>query len=226
LLFEDMKLCSVTFDLDGTLLDTAPDLSAACNRMLSEMGQPRRSEAEIRRFAGTGAAMLVERCLTRNMPPTAEEIATGVALFRRYYAEENGRAAKPYPKVMEGLQAWQATGLPLAVVTNKTVDFAEPLLDKAGMTGYFQALVGGDSTPFKKPHPEPIFHACRQLGIAPATNLHIGDSVNDALAARAAGSLAYLVPYGYSEETPVDSADCDALVSDLLAALWRAQSLP
>ncbi|MDR1889915.1 MAG: phosphoglycolate phosphatase [Zoogloeaceae bacterium] len=219
------KLGSVTFDLDGTLLDTALDLSVACNRMLADMGLPARSEAEIRRFVGNGMAVLVERCLTWEAPPASGQIAEGIRFFQRRYAEENGRAARPYPQVVEGLRAWQATGLPLAVVTNKPVAFTEPLLQKTGLADYFQVVVGGDSTPFKKPHPEPIVYACRQLGCAPENNLHIGDSVNDALAAQAAGSLAYLVPYGYTEGTPVDNADCDALVSDLLAALRQAQPL-
>lgn len=220
-----MKLQSVTFDLDGTLLDTALDLSVACNRMLAEMGLPGRSEAEIRRFVGKGMAVLVERCLTWEAAPEAAQVEQGITIFRRCYGEENGRSAVAYPGVLEGLQAWRAAGLPLAVVTNKPMAFTEPLLRMTGLLDYFQVLVGGDSTPYKKPHPEPVLHACRQLGVAPGANLHIGDSVNDALAAQAAGSLAYLVPYGYTEGEPVDSADCDALVSDLLAALRQAQPL-
>lgn len=219
-----MPLQSVTFDLDGTLLDTALDLSVACNRMLAELGLPGRSEAEIRRFVGKGMAVLVERCLTWEAVPETSLVEAGIAIFRRCYAEENGRAARPYPGVLEGLAAWQATGLPLAVVTNKPMAFTLPLLQQTGLDGYFQVVVGGDSTPYKKPHPEPLRHACRQMGVAPSSNLHIGDSVNDALAARAAGSLAYLVPYGYTEGEPVDSADCDALVSDLLAAWRQARS--
>ena len=220
-----MKLQSVTFDLDGTLLDTALDLSVACNRMLAEMGLPGRSEAEIRRFVGKGMAVLVERCLTWDAAPEAAQVEEGIAIFRRCYGEENGRFAQPYPGVFEGLQAWREAGLPLAVVTNKPMAFTVPLLEQTGLAGYFQVVVGGDSTPYKKPHPEPVLHACRQLGVGPAANLHIGDSVNDALAARAAGSRAWLVPYGYTEGEPVDSADCDALVSDLLAAWRQARSL-
>ncbi|MDR3322916.1 MAG: phosphoglycolate phosphatase [Zoogloeaceae bacterium] len=217
------RIRAVTFDLDGTLLDTALDLSVACNRMLTAMGQPARVEADIRRFVGNGMAVLVERCLTWEAAPAAAAIAQGIALFRQYYREENGRAARPYPHVIAGLDAWQGMGLPLAVVTNKPVDFAAPLLRQTGLADYFQVLVGGDSTPHKKPHPEPILHACRQMDVVPTENLHIGDSINDALAARAAGSLAYLVPYGYTEGEPLRASDCDVLTPDLLAAAHTAQ---
>ncbi|MDR2164456.1 MAG: phosphoglycolate phosphatase [Zoogloeaceae bacterium] len=214
-----MRLSSVTFDLDGTLLDTATDLLTACNRMLAELDRPPRAEAEIRRFVGTGAETLVERCLTReNMIPSETEIADGVAIFRRCYREENGRTAKPFPNVLAGLAAWQASGLPLAVVTNKNMDFTMPLLEQTGLARFFTVVIGGDSTPCKKPHPEPIFAACRQMGAIPAENLHIGDSINDVRAARAAGSLAWLVPYGYTEGRPIDGTDCDRLVADLLEA--------
>ena len=91
-----------------------------------------------------------------------------------------------------------------------------------GLAGYFDVVVSGDTTAHKKPHPEPILHACRLFNVRPDRNLHIGDSENDILAARAAGSPAFCVPYGYNEGKPVDSADCDALVSDLLAAYRQA----
>jgi phosphoglycolate phosphatase len=215
-----MRLTSVTFDLDGTLLDTAPDLTATCNRILAEMGRPPRSQEEIRRCIGQGAAVLIERCLTLDAPPTPADIAAGLAAFLRIYAEENGRSARAYPGVHEGLAAWQATGLPLAVVTNKPLAFTAPLLHRAGLSRFFHVVVGGDSTPHKKPHPAPLFCACAALGSTPETNLHIGDSRHDAAAARAAGCPVYLLPYGYNEGAPVDSADGDALVSDLLDA-WR-----
>jgi phosphoglycolate phosphatase len=114
-------------------------------------------------------------------------------------------------------------GFQLACVTNKPEEFTHPLLERLGLAGDFAVVVGGDTLPHKKPHPEPIRHACRVLGVAPHDNVHVGDSLNDALAARAAGSAALCVPYGYTEEGPVDSAECDGLVSDLVAvAAWLA----
>jgi len=209
---------SVTFDLDGTLLDTVADLAEACRRMLAELGEPSRSEDEVRRFVGKGMAALVERCLTHEQPPAPERLAEAIAVFQRHYAEVNGCHTRIYPGVLEGLAAWKASGLPLGVVTNKPARFTEPLLERMKLAAYFGVVVSGDTTAHKKPHPEPILYACRRLGVTPARNLHIGDSIHDIAAARAAGCTAFCVPYGYNEGRPVDSADCDALVSDLLAA--------
>ncbi|HZX31345.1 MAG TPA: phosphoglycolate phosphatase [Rhodocyclaceae bacterium] len=219
-----MKFKSVTFDLDGTLLDTIADLAEGCRRMLEDLGEPSRTQEEIHSFVGKGMAVLVERCLTRDHPPSAERLHAGIESFKRHYAEVNGLYTQIYPGVMEGLHAWQAAGVKMGVVTNKPGMFTEVLLDRMGMADFFDVVVSGDTTPNKKPHPEPILHACVVLGTRPVENLHIGDSKNDILAARGAGCPVFCVPYGYNEGVPVDSADCDALVSDFLVALERAKS--
>lgn len=219
-----MRIQSVTIDLDGTLLDTIEDLAVACNAMLAELGQPQRTLAEIHRFVGKGMAVLVERCLTATAPPDAEALAAGVDLFRRHYREANGRSARLYPGVLDGLAALRAQGLALACVTNKPAAFTLPLLERTGLAGWFPVVVSGDTLPHKKPRPEPILHACAEMGSQPASNLHIGDSINDIQSARAAGCPVLCVPYGYNEGRPVDSADCDALVSSLVeAAAWVAK---
>ncbi len=217
-----MHFHSVTFDLDGTLLDTIADLAEGCRLMLEEVGEPPRSQAEVHSFVGKGMAVLVERCLTREQPPGAGQLDAAIEAFKRHYVAVNGKFARIYPGVIEGLQAWQASGLKMGVVTNKPALFTESLLDRMGMTAYFDVIVSGDTTAHKKPHPEPILHACRLLDVPPERNLHIGDSENDVLSARAAGSASFCVPYGYNEGKPVDSADCDALVSDLLVAYRQA----
>ncbi|MDR0528183.1 MAG: phosphoglycolate phosphatase [Zoogloeaceae bacterium] len=216
---------SVTFDLDGTLLDTAPDLTNACLRALEDLGKPPRKAHEIRDFLGKGAEHLMRSCLARpEYTPSQEEESAATARFLARYAEENGRAARPYPHVEEGLRAFAKAGLPLAVVTNKRLSFAVPLLEKTGLARFFTVIVGGDSTPFLKPRPEPLLFACQNMRAAPALNLHIGDSENDALAARAAGCRVFLVPYGYTEGRAPDNALFDAPVSDLLAAFSLAQT--
>ena len=217
-----MYFQSVTFDLDGTLLDTIADLAEGCRLMLEEIGEQPRSQAEVHSFVGKGMAVLVERCLTHGHAPSAEKLHAAIESFKRHYAAVNGRSAQIYPGVLEGLQAWRASGLKMGVVTNKPGMFTETLLERMGMSDYFDIIVSGDTTAHKKPHPEPILHACRILGVRPDRNLHIGDSKNDIHAAHAAGCLAYAVPYGYNEGEPVDSADCDALVSDLLVAYQQA----
>lgn len=213
---------SVTFDLDGTLLDTIADLAEACRLMLEELGEPPRTVAEVHRFVGKGMAVLVERCLTRETAPTAERLHQAIEVFKRHYAEVNGRFSLVYPGVLEGLAAWRASGVKMGVVTNKPGMFTEALLERMELADYFEIVVSGDTTAHKKPHPEPILHACRLFGVRPDRNLHIGDSLNDVQAARAAGSPTFCVPYGYNEGRPVDSAECDALVSDLLAAYREA----
>ena len=217
-----MHFQSVTFDLDGTLLDTIVDLAEACRLMLDEIGAPPRTQAEIHRFVGKGMAVLVERCLTHAQPPSAEQLHAAIESFKRHYATVNGKFSQIYPGVLEGLQAWKASGVKLGVVTNKPGMFTEALLERMGLADYFDVVVSGDTTAHKKPHPEPILHACRLFGVQPGRNLHIGDSENDIHAAHAAGCPTFCVPYGYNEGKPVDSADCDALVSDLLAAYRQA----
>lgn len=217
-----MLFHSVTFDLDGTLLDTVADLAEASNRMLLDLGLATWPEDDIRRFVGRGINVLVERCLTRAAPPSAELLERAIVAFKRHYAEVNGRYATIYPGVLDGLRAWQATGLPMAVITNKAAAFTEPLLEGKGLRSFFAVIVSGDTTAHKKPHPEPVLHACRVMGRDPRTNLHIGDSIHDIHAAKAAGSIAYCVPYGYNEGQAVSAADCDALVGSLGAALRLA----
>ena len=216
-----MHFQSVTFDLDGTLLDTIADLAEACRLMLEEVGAAPRSQAEVHSFVGKGMAVLVERCLTHEQPPAAEKLHAAIESFKRHYAAVNGRSTLIYPGVIEGLQAWKASGVKMGVVTNKPGMFTEALLDRMGLTDYFDVIVSGDTTANKKPHPEPILHACRVLGTRPVENLHVGDSKNDIQSARAAGCPVFCVPYGYNEGEPVDSAECDALVSDLVAACER-----
>lgn len=218
-----MPLRSATFDLDGTLVDSIPDLAAACHAMLAELGQPPRTDGDIHRFVGKGMAVLVERCLTWEAAPEASLLEAGIAAFRRHYADINGRASTVYPGVVDGLEAFRALGLPLGVVTNKPAAFTGPLLERMGLAAYFEVVISGDTLAFKKPRPEPLLHACALLATEPGLNLHVGDSLNDIESARAAGCPVICVPYGYNEGRPVDSADCDALVSDLVAAArWAA----
>ncbi len=218
-----MQFTSVTFDLDGTLVDSLPDLSAACQRMLQELGLPSRSLDEIGRFVGEGMAVLVERCLTFAAPPDAALLARGIAAFRHHYALTNGTLTRCYPGVEEALQAWQATGIAMAVVTNKPEAFTLQLLEKLALTPFFPVVVGGDTTPQRKPHPAPLLHACAVMERAVAGNLHIGDSRHDIATARNAGCAVYAVPYGYHGDEPLRADECDALVADIATALRLAQ---
>lgn len=210
---------AVLFDLDGTLLDTLDDLVVTANRMLAELSRPARDAGEIRRFVGKGIPNLVERCLTDEAQASQDEIARGIQSFRRHYATVNGDFTRVYPGVMETLVTMRDMGLKLACVTNKAEAFTLPLLERMAIDGFFDAVVSGDTLASKKPDPAPLRHACELLGSSRA--LMIGDSANDALAARAAGIPVLLVTYGYSEGVSVDTLECDGLLSNAREALDR-----
>ena len=215
---------SLTIDLDGTLVDTVQDLHQACNAMLAELERPDRSVEEIARFVGRGTQTLVRRCLTDDatgVEPDAELFENGLNAYLKHYAHINGKHAKVYAGVKEGLAALLAAGYPMGVVTNKPVKFTLPLLQATGLMPYFKAVIGGDSTPHKKPAPDPIIAACLEMDVSLIHNLHVGDSGNDIQAARAADCFAAGVSYGYAEGYPLDASQCDVIVDSLaeLAAM-------
>ncbi len=210
---------AVLFDLDGTLLDTIADLADAANLTLSELDRPARTQAEIHSFVGKGIPNLVRRCMTEGTCATEAEIETAVAVFRRHYAAVNGVRTTIYPGVVETLQTLRARDIRLAVVTNKAEAFTLPLLERMAIAHYFDAVVSGDTLAVKKPDPATVRLACERLGVAPTQALMIGDSANDALAAQGAGMPVLLVTYGYSEGVPVDTIECDGLLSNAFQAL-------
>ena len=207
-------------DLDGTLLDTIPDLAAAANGMLTELGMPALPESTIRNYVGKGIANLIERTLTNSMDgkPDPALFERAVPVYERTYREANGKHTTMYPGVQEGLDLLRAQGYPLACVTNKSERFTLPLLDYVKLSGYFVSVVAGDTLPQKKPDPEPLWHACKQMNVEPHEMLMIGDSLNDAQAARAAGCPVFCVTYGYNEGHDVQSLDVDAIVASLVEA--------
>ena len=215
-----LRVKAVTIDLDGTLADTIPDLAAAANGMLRELGRPVLEVGRIRDFVGKGIPKLVERALAGSVEGAApaDLLARALPVFERCYAEVNGRHSVLYPGVSEGLQALRLMQLPLACVTNKSGRFTIPLLEQLGIARYFEQVIAGDALPQKKPDPAQLLHACRAFGIAPREMLMIGDSVNDAQAARAAGCPVFCVTYGYNEGQDVRALDVDAIVPSLIEA--------
>jgi phosphoglycolate phosphatase len=220
---------AVAIDLDGTMLDTIEDLATAVNHTLHELRLPNLDLELVRTFVGKGVANLVERSLIAALgrEPGRELLAQAMPVYESHYDRVNGDTTTIYPGVREGLDALAAAGLPLACITNKSSRFTAPLLDRIGFARYFSVVVCGDTLPRKKPDPMPLTHAAQCMQVAPAAMLMIGDSINDAQAARAAGCPVFCVTYGYNEGHDVRSLDVDAIVASLTeaAALVRkAQS--
>lgn len=206
---------AILMDLDGTLVDTAPDIVAAANRMLNQLGRPSLPFETVRGFIGKGVANLVAQVL--DVSGIANTIAHPYAedLFYQHYRETNGQFGTVFPGVHEGLAVLKETGYRLACVTNKPIAFAETLLQLTGLDKYFEFVLGGDSIPHMKPSPEPLFHACRLLKANPEHTLMVGDSAVDVAAARAAGMPVVIVRYGYPGEGGLGALICDAFVDSL-----------
>ncbi|SDV50445.1 phosphoglycolate phosphatase [Chitinasiproducens palmae] len=207
-------------DLDGTLFDTAGDFTAALNGMLSGLGARPIDLSETIEYIGKGTEHLIASVLGARYDADAAS-----ALFDRAYADYqteyqriNGHHATLYPGAAEGVAALREGGIRLACVTNKPLRFAAGLLAQFGLAGDFDHVFGGDSFARKKPDPLPMREACRALGVTPAETVALGDSENDALAARAAGIASLIVPYGYNHGRPVQDLDCNAIVGTLLEA--------
>jgi phosphoglycolate phosphatase len=216
--FSDIR--AVIIDLDGTMLDTAHDFRVAINRMRDELGLAPLALDVIISFVGKGTENLIRRVLDVDFAQEEAEqrYETALASYQQHYLSINGDHTAHYPEVREGLQALQSKGLRLACVTNKPIAFAEPLLEKTGLRDYFAIVYGGDSLPTKKPDPAPLLQVCADFNLAPSQVLAIGDSANDAQAARAAGCPVLIVPYGYNHGEAVQNIDSDGIVPTLLAA--------
>lgn len=207
-------------DLDGTMVDTAPDFQVAINRMREELDLAPLDIDTVKEFVGKGSENLMRRVLGTDFDAQDVERRFEDALHRyqHHYLQINGLHSQVYPEVREGLAAMQERGLRLACVTNKPIAFARPLLQKMGLLPFFEVIYGGDSLPRKKPDPLPMLTVCSDFGIAPHEAVAIGDSSNDAEAARAAGCRSLTVPYGYNHGQPVQSIISDGIVASLRIA--------
>lgn len=218
------RITAILCDLDGTLLDTVPDIADAVNAVLAELGREPVSEQAVTGYVGRGVDVLLHRVLTGDRDGRADALLHRHArsLFDAAYAAVNGRRSRLYPGVVEGLDAFRALGIRLACVTNKPQTPADAVLAHFGIADRFEFVLGGEALPQRKPQPEPMWHAARRLDASPRTAMALGDSANDARAARAAGMAVALVDYGYTEGRPISEIDCDAVISsftELSAAL-------
>ncbi|MES9855900.1 MAG: phosphoglycolate phosphatase [Sedimenticola sp.] len=207
----------ILIDLDGTLVDSVPDLLFSVNQMMAALGRPSCTESHLRNWIGNGVEKLVKRTLMDDLDaePSREDFDQGYPLFMDSYDKHNGERSTLYPGIREGIDHLKAEGYTLGCVTNKAAQFTIPLLKALGIHGDFSIIVSGDTLPKKKPDPMPLLHAAKQLDATPQESMMVGDSMHDVAAARAAGFQAVSVPYGYNHGIDIREANPDAVIDSL-----------
>jgi len=234
--FERTAFDAVLLDLDGTLVDTLDEFVLALQAMLDELPPPyahyRPQRSEVSLLVGKGSENLVHQVIAlvvaaadarqniANECPPVVCREQALARYLYHYRAFNGSCAQVYAGVYPALQALRSEGLPLACVTNKPTLYAQELLQRTGLATYFSVVIGGDAVARKKPDPMPLQEACRRLGVLPSRALMVGDSSNDARAARAAGCPVLLVRYGYNHGEPIDAVDADGWCEALSDVMW------
>jgi len=213
----------IIFDLDGTLVDSVPDLAVAVNRMLEALGRHGFDEETIRYWVGNGAQVLVRRALSGSaeIDPGLDEglFERALKIFLDFYGRHLCVYTRTYDHVPDTLHALKERGYTLAVVTNKPMAFVPPLLEGVHLAGYFSFLLGGDSLERKKPDPLPLEHLCKALDTPIGSAVMVGDSKNDILAAKACGMEAIAVTYGYNYGEDIGVYHPDIVLDDFGALL-------
>jgi phosphoglycolate phosphatase len=204
----------ILIDLDGTLVDSVPDLAFCVDEMMRRLDRPAHGEARVRDWVGNGVERLVQRALLGRLDgePPEQDFQRAYPLFLELYTSKRSRL---YPGVMQGLDRLTAQGYPLGCVTNKAEQFTLPLLRDLGILDRFGLVVAGDALPRKKPDPMPLLHAAEHFGVAPSEALMVGDSVSDVKAARAAGFAIVCMSYGYNHGQDIRDAHPDAVMDSL-----------
>ncbi len=207
----------VLIDVDGTLVDSVPDLAYCVDEMMKQLGMPERGEAAVRNWVGNGVPRLVERALANDLDGVPDKALYDKAypIFLDLYAENTSKRSVLYPGVEEGLEYLKSTDARLGCVTNKASQFTLPLLKDLGIYDDFEIVIAGDTLPQKKPHPAPLLHAAKELGVEPADSLMIGDSKSDVEASRAAGFRIVCMSYGYNHGEDIRKYSPDAVIDSM-----------
>ena len=207
----------VLIDVDGTLVDSVPDLAYCVDEMLKQLDMPVRGEARVRHWVGNGVERLVERALTDDLDgyPDEELRAKAMPIFLELYTDNTCVRSGLYPGVREGLDYLKSAGYKLGCVTNKAAAFTEPLLQQLGIFDEFAIVISGDTLEKKKPDPMPLLHAAEFFGVEPSSAMMLGDSVSDVKAARAAGFQITCMTYGYNHGDNIADARPDALIDSM-----------
>jgi phosphoglycolate phosphatase len=207
----------ILIDVDGTLVDSVPDLAYCVDEMMAVLGREPHGEVRVRDWVGNGVERLVRRALVGALrgEPEEADFERAYPVFLELYAENTSRRSCLYPGVREGLDSLKAANYPLGCVTNKAARFTEPLLKDLGIYDDFSVVISGDTLTKKKPDPAPLLHAAELLGCQPADAMMIGDSVSDVAAARAAGFQIVCMSYGYNHGVDIREAAPDAVIDTL-----------
>jgi phosphoglycolate phosphatase len=207
----------ILIDVDGTLVDSVPDLTFCVDAMMKKLRRQPHGEARVRNWVGNGVERLVQRALTGELDgyPEQAEFDAAYPIFLELYADNTSKRSRLYPGVREGLDYLNGAGYRLGCVTNKAERFTLPLLKDLGVYRDFRIVVSGDTLEHKKPHPAPLLHAAQFFKVAARDALMVGDSISDVKAARAAGFMIACVPYGYNHGDDIRSAEPDVVIETL-----------
>ncbi|PLY14370.1 MAG: phosphoglycolate phosphatase [Sedimenticola sp.] len=207
----------ILIDLDGTLVDSVPDLAYCVDEMMKQIDRPDHGETEVRNWVGNGVERLVRRALIGKLDgePTDKDFDRAYPIFLELYDRHNGEKSRLYPGVREGIDYLKTTGIHLGCVTNKAEQFTVPLLKALGIYDDFEIVISGDTLPKKKPDPLPLLHAAKHFGIQPSEALMLGDSISDVKAARAAGFSIFCMSYGYNHGVDIREAEPDAVMDSM-----------
>lgn len=210
------RFAAYLFDLDGTLVDTVPDIDRALNHALTQNGFATVPQGLTRHWIGHGARALIQQALAHHRVATAAPVEEMLETFLDYYGRHLADFSQPYPGTREALGVLRDRRASLAVVTNKMTALSEPLLRQLGLHDFFDVVVCGDTAASPKPDPAPIFHACTTLRVDPTDSLFVGDSVTDVDAARNAGVAVVCMRDGYNHGTPANQLGADGVIDSLL----------
>ena len=212
-----MRPKMILIDVDGTLVDSVPDLAYCVDAMMGRLGRPPHGEAKVRNWVGNGVERLVRRALIGQLEgePDEADFQRAYPIFLELYRDNTSRRSQLFPGVRDGLDWLQAAGYRLGCVTNKAAQFTEPLLRDLGVRDSFEIVISGDTLPRSKPDPLPLLHAADFFGVVPAEALMIGDSVSDVKAARAAGFRIFCMSYGYNHGQDIRDYHPDAVMDAL-----------